>query len=600
MNIFVKSAIVTVCLCATVIAGNLKFSIWHIDGHKYQWQQDQLDAGLPIEFSIRVPASHENAINHPSQITTLNAQAPIFTKLNGQSLSLRMNNITNDMDYATPRINPLTEANADQSFLSIRRLADGTLDDTPVPSPWASSDNWAVYGAKMANAVWTKRLQEIVHSPTSVILRENNEGPRHVAQNFYYGERVCYIRLDNNTRQFANVNTPRDKWVDVNRQPMVGDWMPVVVSSENILAYKWKTKDELDAFDIRAEAWVAPKRGTLPTLYDAEFTSLYKTKYDALFAAFQDNLSPSWKAVWQGCCGYGSDQYHHADSPATYTNYYADRPASLCHPQWAVYRDRVVAAQQSKAWREISIRVNGQTIYQSVVDGTGDFVDADSYACFNMHWAWALQAAGKDVRLVWWDNYNTPPTHSLISTTYRDKLIQLGRPDLTVFTIEQGEIAVMRRQDEIPENELLRRYWVEGTTVIVPSTQNTTAITRVYATETTIPGNARKLLAIYTPCTQAQVPQINVGPHSVPWARWAYYRTNPLEPLPDTTSCEYQLELSQALNAAQESKIQLLEEQIQAKDNIIKLQGDVITLAKEQVAHWEDSYKRLLEILEVE
>lgn len=498
------------------------FSIWHIDGHGYAWQQSQVDAGLPMEPTIRVPAFFENTINLPNTVGALNNSALLLSQMDGGPLSLRMNNITNDLDYATPRLVPLTEDNAGQSFLSVRRLADGTLDQTPVPSPWATNDAWTTYGNKLATAAWTVRLQEIIPNPTSVILRENNEGPKRRLAELYREVRVRWVRTDNNTLQFADASTPREKWVDENRQPLVGEWMSALLAPNNLTAYQWKSPADLDAIDIRAEAWVAPRRSTLPSATEADFIALMTPKYRALFNAFRDGLSPAWKAVWKGCCGYSTDPFHDADSPPTYTNYYADRPASLCHPQWAVTRDKFVTAQQPKAWREISIRMHGQTMFQAVQDGTGAIVDAESYAGFNVHWAWALQSAGKPVRLVWWDNYNTPVTQVVpAAQSNKDKLIQYGRPDLTSLTIEQCEVAVMQRLKQIHDSPLLSEYWKRGTTRIMSSPLNTSTVTKVYATETTIPGVTAKLVCCYTPCDLIGV--IQVEGLLLPAKRLGYY-----------------------------------------------------------------------------
>lgn len=512
---------------ATARADGPLFSIWHIDGHGYAWQQAQTAAGLPIEGTVRMPSEHEHYLNHPQILAQLDANAPILSQLNGREIVLRMHNITNEIDWTLPRIVP-TEANHQTSHNCVRRLPNGALDTTPQLSPWAGMAAWAETGRRWAISAWVARLQQVIPNPTSLILRDNNEGPKLLLDDLYVQQRVYFARTQDGARRFAEPETPRTAWTDVNLVPLGPEWLLMSSAPENVVAFRWLTADEMDAIDIRAKDWFVTRRDKKPQEVLPEYSALIASQYQALFDGFRDNLSPVWKAAWKGCVGYKSDPYHNSESPACYTNYYADRPASLCHPQWAVYRDRVVASQQSKSWREISIRMNGQTMYQSVLDGTGAIVDADSYACFNVHWAWALQAAGTPVRLVWWDNYNTPTTQLIpASQTYKDKLIQLGRADLTTLTIEQCEVAVMQRLKQIHDHPILSEYWRRGTTRIMSSPLNTSTVTKVYATETTIPGVTAKLVCVYTPCDLPGL--IQVEGLLLPAKRLAYYVTPGLQ-----------------------------------------------------------------------
>ncbi|MBK8916466.1 MAG: hypothetical protein IPM64_18015 [Phycisphaerales bacterium] len=534
-------------LCAAASAAEpappLAFSIWHIDGHTYEWQRDRQVEGLPLEPAIRVPDWHVlsgTSFLRVGSSLTLEQGAPVLETFDRQPLALRMNNITDAIDWAFPRIDPLTETNWPQSHLSIRRLADGTLDDTPFPSPFAGPAKWADVGLRMATSPWLSKLQTIIKAPTSIILRENNEGARLDFASLYIAGRVFIYRADINQRQFASLSTPRSDWRWENLQPITGsDWH--VLSGdygETLYVCRWKTDAELDQIDLRAKDWVGLLRTTPPPKAEPAFQQLIREQYRAFYAALQSNLSPAWRAVPFRTIGYANNQ--HGQNPSaslqTYMGYY--RPASLCRPEHAAE----IAARRTQwqreladpeAWRELSIRHRGPTIFAAVQDGTGDFVDSESFSGFMMHYLWAMQSAGREARIVWWEGYLTPPTQPVaVSTVWQQTLTSLGRPDLNAMTVGDCEVAVMRKMDEIHRHPLLLRYYRDGATTVLASAQNTASVHRVYATLTTLPDSPRKLLAVYTPCSPAQAPELQAGEYRVPWARWTYRLTDPLEPLP--------------------------------------------------------------------
>lgn len=538
-------------LCAPVLAVEparpIAFGLWHIDGHRYEWQAAQLDAGLPLEPCIRVPdwpVLFDPTFLHVNSPLTLDQGAPLLQTFDRQSLVLRMNNITNLIDDAVPRIDPLTDQNWSQSHLAIRRLADGTLDDTPMPSPFAGTAPWATIGRRYAETVWMRKLQTLIPAPTSIILREDNEGPRLEFSAFYQTTRVLFYRPDNNTIQFATINTPREKWLwdgstPTDQRPIVGDWRVLSGNTgDTLIAYRWLSDAELDRVDLRARDWVGLMRSGSPNAAYAPYQALIRNQYQAFYDAFRAALSPAWRDVPFRTVGYANNQ--HGQNPTaslqTYMGYY--RPPALTDPAHAKeIADRRAQWQQEladpSAWRELSVRHRGPTIYAAVQNGTGDYVDSDSFAGYMAHYLWSMQAPGRESRIVWWEGYLAPPSQPVaLSTSWQQTLTSLGRPDLNALTVGECEVAVMQRMQEILQHPLLLRYYREGATVILPSPQNTTTVQRVYATQTTLPDSPRKLLAVYTPCSATQVPTIHVGVHVLPHARWTYMLTEPLEPLP--------------------------------------------------------------------
>ena len=507
-------------LCSTAFAADPStgplFSIWHIDGHGYQWQAEQVSAGLPLEPSIRMPNS-----TLLGSTATVTGNATLLRRFDGGPIVLRMNNVLQELGWTLP------------SF--------GTI-----PSPWSSIADWETVGRTWATSAWMQALQETIPRPASIILRENAEGNTLPYNSLYVATRVKWYRADNQTYQFGNINTPREKWLYAETlQPIIGDDWKIydADANERLHICRWKTADELNAIDTRANAWVEPRRATLPTDNQnvAAFYTLYRERHQALFSAFRANFSASWRAVPFRTVSYNVGLGHDASSLQTYTNYY-ERPgpltAAFYRNEIATRRSRWQSGSIPGAWRELSIRLRGPTVFAAVQDNTGDFVDAESYAGFNAHYCWALQTPGKEVRLTWFEGYLTKPEYRVTgdNATWSATLNALGRSDLNAMTVGQCEVAIMQRMREIHEHKTLRRYWQQGTTELLPSSQNTTTLTRVYATATSLPDSPRKLLVVYTPCRSTDFSgDLNAGQWNVPYARFAYYLTDPLVPLPPPT-----------------------------------------------------------------
>lgn len=486
--------VAAVLLCGPTLAvdpsaGPL-FSIWHIEGHGYGWQLDQIAAGFPFEPSIRVPGVEQ--LYNAESVQSLSWNTPRFSKFNKGSIVLRMNNITTELDHTFRRIWPLTEDNWRYSFLCIRRLPEtGKLDDTPLPCPFVSDERWAEAGETWALSPWLRRLQKMIPNPTSVILRENNEGARLSFDSLYE-----------------------------------------VVDG----AKRWKSKAQLDAICLRSSEWVDTKRaaGSVEE-HRAEFQRAETALYQALFAAFDRNLSESWRGKLR-TVGYGGayENYQHdAASPNLYMGWY--RPAVLTDPahlrEWNDWRANWDAGNANpRAWRELSIRMRGPTLFEGAQQGRHDVVDPESFAAYMAFGMWAMQHPGREVRMTYWEGYRTRPDKLLlVSQPWRDAVTALGRSDLLTLTVGDYETAVEKHMARIHTNPILSRFWRDGTTQIIGSPQNDAQNVRVYATETTCQGEAQSLLYVYSPCSLTG--PVQVGNHTLPtgFRRSAYYLTNPVQ-----------------------------------------------------------------------
>jgi hypothetical protein len=471
-----KTLFALLLLCPLAYADGPKFSIWHIDGHGQQWQRDQIDAGLPLEPSIRMVASELRLI--PKQVTNLDAAAPLLSQLDGGPLVLRMNNITGEIDKTIPRF-ALTEDNWQTSVMSVKRVA-GVLDQTPVPDPFGPVCQWAECGRLWATSPWMIRLQQIIPNPTSVILRENNEGARSKFK-FLHNTQTITEKIDG---------------VKVTRIVLV-----------------WKPRPELELQSIRIADWVDARRQLDPAICESEFTAAEIERYHALFAAFAAELSAGWQGKLR-TVGYGglSETYpHDTSSDPFYPGWYTD--PILTSP---AHETRLASLKTTwRAWHELSITLMPSAVTAGAMAGLHDPVDPESCAGFYTAVAWRMQAPGKAVRMVWWDNYNTPPGFVLTSPkpAVQAELVSLGREDLLTATVGDYELALLGQLARIQNHPVINRFWREGTTTVLASPLNDAIANRVYATATSVPGETRKLLYVYSPCTLGEIP---VGEWTVP------------------------------------------------------------------------------------
>lgn len=510
-----RSKIIAMLLVASmstsVTADGPLFAIWHIDGHGYQWQQEQRDAGYPVEATIRMIAANlrdGGAVvdGVPKQIGILNGNAPLLSQMSGGPIVLRMNNITNEIDDTLPRIAPLTSENWHESILCVRLTAEGTLDQTPNPDPFGPMCQWTEVGRQWAIGAWMQRLQEIVQ-PSAIILRENNEGPR-----------IKFKQL------FSQVSVKKK---DANG----------VVYYE--ITNTWKSRPTLESISIRIADWVDERRSLDPSACESEFSAAERERYQALYAGFRENLSEAWRAVPFRTVGYGGpseNTQNDASSPPYYLGYF--RSPDLTAPGAYDVLDF------GGSWSEYSISIGnppGASVYGGYAAGRHAVVDPESFAGLMSHVSWRMQSPGREVRLTYWDNAATKPDHLIfadgtnsptLKQVHVDALTGLGRDDLLTLTIEDYELATLRALARIPHHPVINRYWREGTTRLLYSPLNDATATRVYATETTIPGIEQKLLHVYTPCELSG--EVDVGEHTItllPGDRSVYFRTNVTERL---------------------------------------------------------------------
>jgi hypothetical protein len=538
---------VALLLCSTAVADGPLWSHWYCDflglGHTLEWQDQQIAAGLPIEPSVRDMPPPEASQN----VTRLNnVDAPFIAKLNGKHVAYRLNNITYDMDLRMQRV-AVTEDNWRTSHNCVRRTATGTLDTTPVMSPFAGTAAWTENGRRWATCPYVVRLQQILHSPAGVIIRENNEGPRFKYASLYTRVGVRY-RNHNNILVWADHTTPVASYTSAMADPP-GTTPGIVYRVENsagqpsatgnLYAYYWKSDADLDALDLRAKEWVSPRRGSLPLDSAADYAALERAQYQALYAAFETNSAPGWQGKIRtvGYGGFDENRQNDTASPPYYLGFYRDpdltKPGAYSVNRWdAGSAELANEAANPKAWREYSICVGNPSapIYSGYVSGRHAVVDPASFAGLMAHLAWRMQSPGKQVRLVEWDNAAVKPTHLIFAqstngTTLKPDavaaLTSIGRPDMLSLTLGDYEGAVLRSLGRIHTDPRINEYWRRGTTRLMTSPLNTATATKVYATETTIPGVTAKLVYVYTPCDLAGL--IQVEGLLLPAERAAYY-----------------------------------------------------------------------------
>jgi len=477
------------------------FSIWHIDGHGYQWQQAQIDAGYPVEPSIRMinAALREGGAivdGVPKQIGILNGNAPLLSRMNNGPIVLRMNNITGEIDATIPRM-VLTEENWRESVLCVRRKIDGTLDQTPEPNPVGPVCKWQECGRLWATGAWMRRLQEIVPSPTEIILRENNEGER-VKFKELCSEKSEKVKLPDGTRV-------------------------------TVVTLAWLPRANLESKSLQLADWVDERRNRKPEDCESEFHAAENALYHALYAAFDAELTDGWRGKLR-TVGYGSFDENHQNTTASialYLGWYSD--SLLTSPQHEQALASYQADWQTSAWRELSVDIVPPAVIAGHQSQQHAIVDPESCAGFFTAMAWRMQSPGKEVRLVWWDNANTLPTQILVAPkpNVAEYLLSIGRTDVANATVEDYELALLRQLKRIADHPTINRYWREGTTRVLACPLNDATANRVYATETEIPGVAQTLLFVYTPCDLSG--EIEVGAWTVRAKRCGYWLTGSVQ-----------------------------------------------------------------------
>jgi hypothetical protein len=472
-----------------VLADGPLFSIWHIDGHGYAWQQAQIDAGLPLEFSLRMPQYARSS--GAAYMADLNGNAALIATQ--RSVALRMNNIPPEVTSTVPPP-AVTEDNWRECYTCVVRRADGTLRVTLLPCPLGPTDPWAEVGRKWATSVWMTRLQEILPTVDSFVLRENNEG-----------NRVVF----NDLRTRVKVN--------------------------GVITWPWKSRAELEAIDLRIAEWVEERRDRDSTSCMPEFTVADNAHYHALYAGMDAAMVPGWQGKLRtvGYGGFVENRQNDTASVQMYLGYFKD--GSLTDSDYMRDYNAAAAEWPAAGWREWSIRPCGtgpRFIYEGAQLGLTAAMDPTSFGGWNAWLAWASHQPGIDFRAVEWHSAQTTPRQLIFASTgtstiqqvHVDSLAAIGRSDLLTATVEDYERAVLCQFQRVHTHPVLNRYWREGETVLLlTSPLNTSTVNRVYATETTIPGISQTLLTVYTPCDLSG--EIQVGGWTVPAKRFAYYLT---------------------------------------------------------------------------
>jgi hypothetical protein len=544
-------------------------SIWHIDGHGYPWQKAQMDAELPLEFSVRM--THSLRRNIVRQVELLNVHEPILSTLNGKTISLRMNNIRGgEVDDTIGRVNPLTMDNWRTEHMCIHLKEDGTLDSVPAPSPFAGQvgiDAWTKAGKEWATSLWMTRLQQIIHSPQKWILRENNEAGR-VTHGQLWEQMKAQVLNRNNLYVWADPKTPQELYLHPHtKQPFTSDWRRL--SPTATIMWRWKPDDVLDAtIDLRAKEWVGPRREIYPTETLNEFYQLENEQYHALYNAFESNSASGWQGTREGFVGYGGWSENQQNPAASSTLYMAFYRSKILtdkikvagtvgnYYDWVIdYRDQCNA--NNAKWNELSISISKAIIHTGAVAGKHAAVDPKSYADYTTWVAWVLQ--GKDVRFVEWHGYRTEPTQKLYAGTETDiaLLSSINRSDLLEVTIGDYELATLDAFNKIHDSTFISKYWKEGTTTVLPSTLNNAVDVKVFATETTLPNDTTKLIYVYSPCDLTG--EIKVGPYTLPegFQRSGYYLADAetITKLEDDDMLQQKIEELLALNAQQAQQL---------------------------------------------
>jgi hypothetical protein len=493
-------------LSTPALADGPDWSLWHIDGHGYQWQQAQLDAGLPLASAVKLPHWPRRA--SPGEIAEI---APVAA-WDGRDITLRIHNVAGLVDATTPRLpKPLAEEQWTDSVVRLFKNPDGTINDADAMSAFGSPEKWRAAGAANGATPFMQALFVHCPNPVSVTHLDNNESglPQHAE--LYVRQNVRVLNSSGKLVQ-ASVNTDPARYAD----PVGPQWF-YRIEPDGPKAYRWRTRVELDSYDLGAWSFVEPRLAVIPPDSKADYDALKIVRANAYFAGFQSMLPTGWQAVPFRTIAYGNvaeSWYADANSMPMYLGSY--RSPILTDPSHAVdiaTRNAEWAAIDAESpgnlreW-SISCRYKANSTYDGAVTGAHAVIDPASYAAWNVHLAWAAHTyPNADVTLREWQPSHTEPgllfygnSLGVLSQKHIDALASIGRADMLTLTVEDYELATLRALDRIHDHPTINRYWREGSTTVLASPQNDATANRVYATETSIPGETATLLYVYTPC----------------------------------------------------------------------------------------------------
>lgn len=429
-------------------------AVWAVDGHNPTWQVNQIKAGHRLLPSVRLPLIDDNAQNANNATLVKRAIETFQTDLswigtNGLPICLRTNNICDTFTRPARQRVPQLIQNLPKSPLIWWTQANATFEDAPVCDSLAPVSLWQNEGKLWTQTLYVQKLQTLIKSPPFIVWVENNEG--------------TYDRQD--------------------------DYCTKTDDGDAVL----KTQKEIAALSIRMADKVRQEGADYtPTDLKSDVMARRKDHYAALYDAFDNNLTAGWRdrtftagyggmvrsipgmagsglyAKW----GYtGSFNCYDAMSPSVYiqnktlVDFTSPEHTELLNyiPAW-----EWTEARNPKAYREISLSINGSGVITGAVNKRHQVMTPALYEGWVQWLAWSLHEPGRSLLLRLYYSAATMPSDPFFKSAELKTLDKLGAKTLKNLRMEDYEKPVMSAVDRICADATLRGFWGHGKAVVSP------------------------------------------------------------------------------------------------------------------------------------
>lgn len=430
--------------------------LWPVEGFNFGYQVNRVKNGDNIIPSFRLPqceiaGSMElgGAANNKDLVkqidTIISNDDWNYFNVNNLPVCLRTNNIIDV--FLAPYYKKPTIVESISASPNVWKNIPTGLKQTVVTDVLGPQSNWTYEGDKWGSSLFMQTFMKKVPSPAYVLLRENNESPEQEINEAY--------TVFPNPKQYNLDGTTKLTW-------------------------------ELDASLRNADIRLADYLLVNPTLTPDNIMLLFAQKraelYNILLTAFKNKLTPVYqklKTVAYGVLsfsgfpqnnipvGYAPELLSYdAGSLRVYNQGGVDFTAliqtNFLHaiPGWESSESR-----NPKAWREISVFIEENAIWKGFQNGFHKVITPSMYEGYLQNLMWMLHDKGTPFAITHYNNYNTKPTQKMFTDT---RATTLGFPELANLTVEDYFNSLVNASNKIANNSILRDFWQNGETVIVP------------------------------------------------------------------------------------------------------------------------------------
>lgn len=428
---------------------------WNTFGFSFDWHVEQVRAGNRLLPTLKLPVLTPDEFKN-SAAPTLKPDNAAFLRDNRLPICIRTDNVATVITRL-PRL-PKTIENLPLSPV-VWTLKGGVLDDEAIADVFGPVQSWSDAGAQWAQMKIMRELQIQFPFPAYVVLADNNE---------------------------ANRDKPDRYW-----EPVVDGTGRAIQTNNGGFQMRWKPLDMIERLSIRTRDFASEH-----TIDEQRHVSHanHNEKYNALFAAFRDTLTPGWRELLTEGYAVGtftttgdidvSDQYDyqfgHYDGGGSslYINGDADSQWSarttlsdFTSPAWFKVYHLTPSAERAesinpKHFREVFLMMSGAATYNGLQRGRHAMMTPDASAGHLQWLLWSIKGDRRPVMLRYWLGNQTGPTTPFFATDAARKIVNdLGFPEIANGTQAMYVNAMMSAVNTILDNPTLRKFWQDGTPV---------------------------------------------------------------------------------------------------------------------------------------